>query len=101
MQERVTQAIAMIVEQLDVLAGFEEVRREAYDNEVDDQVDWAEGEMLKHGLDALRRVKHLLETGEYPEGTFPESVHELVDGTRAEPRATGRIIFHAPDQPAR
>ena len=83
MQERATQAIAMIVKQLDVLASFEETRREAYDNEMDGQVDWAEGEILKHGPEALRRVKHLLETGEYPEGTFPGSVHGLADGTRA------------------
>ena len=89
MEERVTQAIAMIVEQLNVLAGFEEVRREAYDNEMDDQVDWAEGEMLKHGPDALRRVKHLLQTGEYPEGAFPESVHDLADGTRASREQQG------------
>ena len=73
----------MIVEHLDVLASFEEVRREAYDNEMDDQVDWAEGEILKHGPEALMRVKHLLETGEYPEGTVRGSVHDLSDGTRA------------------
>ena len=83
MQERATQAIAMIVEELDVLASFEEVRHEAYDNERDDQVDWAEGEMLKHGPEALRRVKHLLETGEYPEGTLPGSGHAFADGMRA------------------
>ena len=89
MQERATQAIAMIVEQLDVLASFEKVRREAYDNKMDDQVDWAEGEMLKHGPEALRRVKHLLETGEYPEGTFPGSVHDLANGTRASREQQG------------
>ena len=90
MQERATQAIAMIVEQLDILASFEEARREAYDNEMDDQVDWAEGELLKHGPEALRRVKHLLETGEYPEGTFPGSVHDgFADGTRASREQQG------------
>ena len=89
MQERVTQAIAMIVEELDVLASFEEARHEAYDNERDDQVDRVEDEMLKHGPEVLRRVKHLLETGEYPKGTFPGSGHGFADGMRTSREQQG------------
>ena len=83
MQERVTQAIAMIDGELDILSTFEEDLSEAYDNERDNQVDRLEDDIMKHGAEALRRVKHILETGEYPEGTYPGSGHAFADEMRA------------------